>query len=206
MQIQVRDLGYKIKDHQIFKGVNFSVGSPAMVSIIGPSGSGKTTLLNCISLMLDACEGDISIDGKSVMGLSHRAKLAYWHDCFSFIYQDYGVILEETVLYNICFKKRLKKADKDRAQDILDKVGLGFKTYDKAGVLSGGEKQRLGVARALYKKSQIIFADEPTASLDIDNANMVGALLKDYVAAGGLVICATHDDKVAEISDMVIRL
>ena len=122
----------------------------------------------------------------------------------TFIYQDYGIVEDETVAYNITLDK--SKAKSKAVKNILAKVGLNGRDSELAIVLSGGEKQRIGIARAILKNASIIYADEPTASLDSENRQIVINLLKECASNGAIVILATHDDRLVSECNKVINL
>ena len=204
MLIKADNISLKICEQVIFSNVSFDVERPQMVAITGASGSGKTSLLNCCGLINKLSSGDLFINGEDCTNLSEKEKLHFWKNSAAFIYQDYGIIDEESVIYNITFSNNV--FDKKKAEECLRKVGLIDKIDSKALILSGGEKQRLGIARAFYKKASIIFADEPTASLDEDNKNIIINLLQGCVSTGVLVLVATHDEKLSKICDKVISM
>ena len=184
--------------------MSFYIEKPQMVAITGVSGSGKTSLLNCMGLIKDVSSGKIYINNKDCTCLQEKDKISFWENTATFIFQDYGIIDEESVLYNITFSN--KKSNQNKAKAYLEKVGLKEKANNIASTLSGGEKQRLGIARALYKKAKIIFADEPTASLDEKNRNIIINLLRECVNNGILVVVATHDDRLSQSCDKIISM
>ena len=122
----------------------------------------------------------------------------------SFIYQDYGIIDDETVSFNVSLKKFGN--NQGQIKEVLEIVGLQGREKDKSLVLSCGEKQRLGIARAILKNASVIFADEPTASLDNSNRQLVVSLLKDCANRGAAIILATHDERLVAECDTVVRL
>ena len=122
----------------------------------------------------------------------------------SFIYQDYGIIDDETVSFNVSLKKFGN--NQGQIKEVLEIVGVQGREKDKSLVLSGGEKQRLGIARAILKNASVIFADEPTASLDNSNRQLVVSLLKDCANRGAAIILATHDERLVAECDTVVRL
>ena len=204
MEIKVNDLSVSIKKKVIFSNVTFDITSGEMVAITGESGSGKTTLLNCLGLIQPISNGMILIDGNNATRWKDKEKLKFWNKYAAFIYQDYGIIEEESVTYNITLNK-FKRCDND-LKTVLEKVGLEGREKDKAIILSGGEKQRVGIARAILKRAIIIYADEPTASLDASNREVVISLLKECSKQGAIVILATHDDRLVKLCDKVITL
>lgn len=149
--------------------------------------------------------GSIIIDENNATKWNDKEKIKFWHDHAAFIYQDYGIIEDESVNYNVTlFKKQSGRKDVD---EILKIVGLENRGIDLASVLSGGEKQQLGVARAIYKKASVIYADEPTASLDSMNRQLVIDLLKECRQRGATVILATHDERlVTECNQIIVLL
>lgn len=204
MLIKADNISLKIGEQVIFSNINFDIEKPQMVAITGASGSGKTSLLNCCGLIKELSSGNLFINGEDCTNLSEKEKLSFWKNSAAFIYQDYGIIDEENIIYNITFSN--SRFDKNRLEECLQKVGLIDKIDSKALVLSGGEKQRLGIARALYKKASIIFADEPTASLDEDNKNIIFNLFQECVRMGALVLLATHDEKLSKVCDKIISM
>lgn len=202
MQILGNNIKLKVNNKILIDDISFAINSGDMVAITGPSGCGKTTLLNSLGLIYPIEDGSYTIDEANVIKLSERKKTQFWRDYCSFIYQDYGIIDEETVAYNI----RLKKKSDEHVGKLLSKIGLEDKELEQAMVLSGGEKQRVGIARAIYKNAQIIFADEPTASLDGKNEMLVINLLKECAANGSIVIIATHDNNLVKQCNQKIEL
>lgn len=204
MHYQVQDLSHSIDGTTIFENFSLDIAEPQMVALTGPSGSGKTTLLNCLGLILKASAGEIHIDGENAHLWSEKQRLAFWRESVAFIYQDYGIIDEENVSYNVSLTGSNTATSQVLAA--LDKVGIAHLANTRAVKLSGGEKQRLGIARAIYKNAKIIFADEPTASLDAHNRQLVLNYLKEQVAAGSIVLVATHDEELAAQCDRVVSL
>lgn len=202
--IRAEKVCLKIKEKTIFENISFDIENPQMVAITGVSGCGKTSLLNCLGLIKDISSGKIYINKKDCTNLTEKDRISFWENTATFIFQDYGIIDEESVIYNITFSN--KKSTRNKAKEYLKKVGLEEKSNSIASTLSGGEKQRLGIARALYKKAKIIFADEPTASLDEKNRNIIVNLLMECVNNGILVVVATHDDKLPQSCDKIIAM
>ena len=148
--------------------------------------------------------GKIFVDNNDVTGWRESQRTLFWKDHASFIYQDYGIIDDETVSFNVSLKKFGN--NQGQIKEVLEIVGLQGREKDKALVLSGGEKQRLGIARAILKNASVIFADEPTASLDNSNRQLVVSLLKDCANRGAAIILATHDERLVAECDTVVRL
>lgn len=204
MNIKADKIGVEISGKNIFSNVSLAIYDNEMVAITGPSGCGKTTLLNCLGLIQKVNSGNIIIGDKNVTNFSDREKTQFWHEYATFIYQDYGIIEDESVAYNVTLNK--KQSRKKNVEEILRKVGLEDRGQELASVLSGGEKQRLGVARAIYKKATIIYADEPTASLDAENRQLVVDLLRKRTEEGATVILATHDERLISECDRAINM
>ena len=204
MEIKVNDITVTISGNKIFSNISFEMKKGEMVAITGPSGCGKTTLLNCLGLIQPVDYGNIIIDGKNVTKLSDKEKTKFWHDYATFIYQDYGIIEDESVAYNVTLDKY--KIRSNKVQTILQKVGLAGRDNDLAIVLSGGEKQRIGIARAILKNATIIYADEPTASLDANNRELVIELLRQCAKEGAIVVLATHDERLVNECDRIIAM
>ena len=171
MSIEASDLGVTIAGRRILDGVTLTCRPGQVIALVGPSGCGKTTLLNCLGLLQRPSAGAVSVNGHDTA--SDRARRRFWRREAAFVYQDYGLIEEETLAYNVTLRApgflRCRPRPDARLDGILETVGLAGRQAETASVLSGGEKQRAGVARALYKEASYVFADEPTASLDPDN-------------------------------------
>lgn len=204
MKIETYNAKKTINNKVIFSNVSFTLNSGEVVSITGPSGCGKTTLLNCLGLIQNIDDGKIIINGEDTTGWNEKRRVKFWSGYASFVYQDYGIIEDESVAYNLVLNKR--KMQKDDVEEILRKVGLGNRGKEMASVLSGGEKQRLGIARAVYKNSKVLYADEPTASLDTLNRQNVINMLHQCAKRGILVIVATHDNELVKECDKVIEM
>lgn len=209
-EITLQNIGYRVGPRLLFHDVSFKASAGEVVGLIGPSGCGKTTLLNIIGRLIDPSSGSISFDGRDATRMTDGSRRKLWKNDCAFIYQDYGIIEDETVEFNITlthqpwkFQVSAKKRENQdkRINEILRMVHLEGRLRDKAAVLSGGEKQRLGIARTLWKRAEIIFADEPTASLDAANRGLVTDLLVDHAHRGGIVFIATHDDRLMSRCD-----
>lgn len=199
MEIKAKEITVEIGGKYIFKDISISIEGNKMIAITGRSGCGKTTLLNCLGLIQNVKKGNILIDGSDTSSWNDFYKTKFWHESAGFIYQDYGIIDNESVYYNVTLNKW--KQNRNRVDEVLSLVGLVGRGNDYATVLSGGEKQRIGIARAIYKNSEIIFADEPTASLDSKNREQVVRLLKNRREEGVMIVIATHDERLISECD-----
>lgn len=188
--------------------LEFNIGE--FVAIVGSSGSGKTTLLNVISGIDSYEEGDLIIDGKSTSDFTMEDFESYRRANVAFIFQNYQLIDSYTVLENVMieliFKGFNRKDAKVRAKEILNKVGMGHRLHNRATKLSGGEKQRVVIARAIASDAQILVCDEPTGNLDSKNSNEIMKLLKE-ISANKLVLLVTHDESLIEgNANRIIRI
>lgn len=204
MNIKANNVSLSINGRSILSNVTMIAEGGKMTALSGKSGSGKTTFLNCLGLIHPIDSGEILVDNVNATNWGEAKRTTFWRDSASFIYQDYGIIDDETVSFNVSLKKL--GSNQHRISEVLDAVGLGGREKDMAMVLSGGEKQRLGIARAMYKNASVIFADEPTASLDEANRQRIVSLLRDCANRGAAVILATHDERLINECDTVVAL
>ena len=197
MSIIASHISYSIGHNTILSDISLNAQSGDFIALTGPSGCGKTTLLSILGLLIRPEKGEVKINHRGSWSAENGR--SFWRDRAAFIYQDYGVIDDESIAYNITLshsKKVLNPSTPTGAKlhKILGSVGLDKMATLKAAVLSGGEKQRVGIARALWKDAKYIFADEPTASLDLANKELLLGLLQEATRNGSCVIVATHDD------------
>ena len=179
------------------KGMNF---------IIGASGSGKTTLLRILSGMEDSFEGEASYCGKSLKGLSAKEKSALWGGEFGFVWQDFHLLDDRTVLENVLLPQYLREgADEEKAMRLLRELKISELAQQKAGKLSGGQKQRTAIARELMKNPQVIFADEPTSALDAASAQVILGILRT-LSKKRTVVVVTHDTSLIDAKSRVYEL
>ncbi|WP_086823752.1 ABC transporter ATP-binding protein [Allokutzneria sp. NRRL B-24872] len=205
MDIEAVDVGVLIDDREIVAGQSLTCRPNTMTALVGPSGCGKTTLLHCVGLLQRPTFGRVLVDGADTSSWSSRRVRQFWRDNAAFVIQDYGIVDDESVAYNVTmsatlFTNRLR-ADQSRLEAALDRTGLAGRGGDRASHLSGGEKQRLAIARAIYKDAAVVLVDEPTASLDSANRTLVVDLFADRAAAGCTVIIATHDEEMMAACD-----
>ncbi|HEU4606788.1 MAG TPA: ABC transporter ATP-binding protein, partial [Chitinophagaceae bacterium] len=191
---------------QVLKGVDLEIPKGELTSIVGPSGSGKSTLLHILGSLDRPSEGEVIINGQSISGFSERRMAAFRNRHIGFVFQFHHLLPEFTALENVCIPGWIagagKKDVRDRARELLQKLGLADRTENKPGALSGGEQQRVAVARALINNPDIVFADEPTGNLDTANAKELYQLffsLRDQLGQTFLIV--THNEELANISD-----
>ncbi|WIE72147.1 ATP-binding cassette domain-containing protein [Curtobacterium sp. MCJR17_020] len=197
MLIQANAVAIDINGKPVLTGEDVTCAPGTMTALVGPSGSGKTTLLHCLGLLLTPDSGSVMVDGTEMTHATSRRRRAFWRDHAAFILQDYGIMEDETVAFNVTMRMTKVPAGR-RAASTLDAAlamtGLSGRHTEIASHLSGGEKQRLAMARAIHKRADVLFVDEPTASLDAANRALIIQLLADFAAAGSTVIVSTHDD------------
>lgn len=183
------------------QGINLELNVGEFVAIVGASGSGKTTLLNIISGMDTYTEGEMFINGVSTANFDTEELENYRRGNVAFIFQNYHLIDSYTVLENVMveliIKGMPKKEAKEKALELLDKVGMSHRIKNRASKLSGGEKQRVVIARALASEAKILACDEPTGNLDEKNSLEIMSLIKE-VASDKLVLFVTHDESIIE--------
>lgn len=192
------------------KNVSLRIEDGEFVSIMGESGSGKSTLLNCIGLIDDFNQGEYMLDGNTIHKLSNKESGIIRKDSISFIFQHFELMRNYTVYENIeipLLAKNIRKAKRkrmvrERAEQLRVEELLGKYPYQ----LSGGQQQRIAIARALVADNPYILADEPTGALDSKNSTELMHILKNINETGKTIIMVTHDTKMAEYSDRVIRL
>lgn len=190
----------------VLKGVSLEVSKGELVSIVGASGAGKSTLLYVASSLEKADKGSLFFEGKDIAQLNNKALAKYRNEHIGFVFQFHHLLPEFTALENICIPgwiaKRSKKELDKKAMELLDFMGLADKASKKPNSLSGGEQQRVAVARALINDPHLIFADEPTGNLDSENAHALHELfikLRDNMHQSFLIV--THNESLANMSN-----
>ena len=195
----------------VLKGVSMEIAKGEVVSIVGPSGAGKSTLLYILSSLEQADKGEIFFNGQQVSGLTEKQLATYRNNSIGFVFQFHHLLPEFTAIENVSIPgwiaKQPKKQIEQRAIELLDFMGLADKKHKKPNTLSGGEQQRVAVARALLNNPALIFADEPTGNLDSENAAALHALfmrLKKEFNQSFLIV--THNEALAKMSDRVLNM
>ena len=182
--------------------VDLDIDQGKIVTIMGPSGSGKSTLLNILGAMDSPSSGTVSVNDIEIGNLAERKLSSYRKDTVGFIFQSFYLLPNLDVMGNVLIPLtpyKVKEKDRQRAQEILDKVGLGNRGHSKVGKLSGGESQRVAIARALINNPKIILADEPTGNLDSETGKSIIELLIKLAEDGKTIIIVTHDPRIAQV-------
>ena len=204
---------YKGTSAQInaLRNVNLKINKGEMVAVIGASGSGKSTLLNIIGCLDVPDEGECYLNGKQVNNLSQGKLSEIRNKQIGFVLQDFGLMLDRTVYrnlsYPLIFNSNIKsKQFKELSKKALESVGLSSRVNSKCIELSGGQKQRVAIARAIINDPDIILADEPTGALDTKTSEEIMELFKYLNQQGKTVVIVTHDSKIAEQCDRIIKI
>jgi ABC-type lipoprotein export system ATPase subunit len=194
-------------------GISLSINKGELVALVGPSGSGKTTLLNILGALDKPTKGEVVLEGLRIDELSEENLVKFRREKFSFIFQDAKPlrmlnVLENTLLPFNFWKPRNNSGNiKDEAVEIIKSLGLGHRMYHMPTQLSGGENQRLAIARALVTKPAMILADEPTANLDRDNRLFVIETFRKLTQERGItVLYATHDLEISNYAERVLHM
>ncbi len=195
---------------EVLKGVNLDVECGERIAIIGYSGAGKSTLLNIIGLLDEPSSGTYELAGKVMKGLSGRRKDRLRAETLGFVFQDYHVLGHRTVTENLELKLAINATPVEQraamVDDVLQSVGLTERAKALTRLLSGGEKQRLAIARAIISHPQVLLADEPTGNLDEANARVVLDLFDEQAARDVAVVVITHDERISSWADRVVHL
>ena len=198
----------KNKDISVLRDISFEANYGEFVSILGVSGSGKSTLLNCISSLSAPTEGVVKVNNCNPYQLKNSRLSKFRREDISFIFQSYNLLPALPVLENVALPLRLshKKVCRDDIQTLLDKMNFRADLMSPVSSLSGGEKQKVAIARAILSKTRIIFADEPTGALDSTSRKIIFEMLADLAQEGRCVIMVTHDIELASQTDRALIL
>lgn len=204
--VQAKDITKHYGQLQVLKGVDLTVEKGEIVSIVGASGAGKTTLLQILGTLDRMDQGSLSINGINPFDLNAKALAQFRNESLGFIFQFHQLLPEFSAIENVCFpaliqNQSMSKA-KIRAKELLDYLGLSNRFDHKPGALSGGEQQRVAVARALMNQPALILADEPSGNLDTQNAQELHQLFFDLRKAfNQTFIIVTHNSDLAQMAD-----
>lgn len=187
-------------------GINLNIGKGEFAVIVGPSGAGKTTVLNILGGMDTASSGEVWVDGYNVARYNQRKLTGYRRDDIGFVFQFYNLVPNLTALENVELASQICKNSLD-AKTVLREVGLGERLGNFPAQLSGGEQQRVSIARALAKNPKLLLCDEPTGALDYQTGKAILKLLQDTCREKGMtVIVITHNSAIAPMADRVIKI
>ncbi len=197
-------------DTHVLKGVSLDIKEGEFVAIMGKSGAGKSTLLYQLSLLDTPSSGSIILDGTSTELLTDQEKTRFRLMRLGYVFQEYALVPELTAVENIVMPLLMRGIDMKEArimaQESLDRIGMGHRYTNKPSQLSGGEQQRVSIARAVCHKPKILFADEPTANLDTVSSESVMQVFRDLHAEGQTIVIVTHEPEYTKWCDRVIYL
>ena len=209
--IEIKNITKSFGSLEVLKGIDLTIGKGEVVSIVGPSGAGKTTLLQIIGTLDRPNTGTVLIDGIDVTKLNQKKLSDFRNQRLGFVFQFHQLLPEFTALENIMIPAfiagKSKKEAKARAEELLQFMGLSERASHKPAELSGGEKQRVAVARALVNSPAVILADEPSGSLDSQNKQELHQLFFDLRDKyGQTFVIVTHDEELATLTDRTIHM
>jgi lipoprotein-releasing system ATP-binding protein len=195
----------------VLKGIDVNIPEGKIISIVGPSGAGKTTLLQILGTLSRPDSGTVSIGEKSVHSMSEKELAQFRNQYIGFVFQFHHLLPEFTALENVCIPafiaRQSRKSTESKALELLNFLGLGHRVHHKPDELSGGEQQRVAVARALINDPLVVFADEPSGNLDMHNKQELHELfftLRDKFNKTFVIV--THDMQLAEMSDVILKM
>ncbi|REJ79276.1 MAG: ABC transporter ATP-binding protein [Acidobacteria bacterium] len=198
-------------DYEVLKGIEITIKKGESVAIVGKSGSGKSTLMHLLACLDEPTSGSVSFEGRDYSRMSEKQRDRLRNEKFGFVFQQFFLNGRETVYENVVLPMRIRGASekdlKPRALEALESVGLGDKSEKRAKDLSGGEKQRVCIARAIVGDPDVVFADEPTGNLDSKTSRTIEDLLLDLNRENGItVVIVTHDEDLARKCGRTIDL
>ena len=209
--IKLRNITKSFGALQVLKGIDLDISQGEIVSIVGPSGAGKTTLLQIMGTLDKADTGSVEIDGVDTSRLSQKRLSRFRNQKIGFVFQFHQLLPEFTALENVMIPAFIggmgKKEARERAEELLAFMGLSDRAHHKPNELSGGEKQRVAVARALVNKPAVVMADEPSGCLDSKNKEELHQLFFDLRERfGQTFVIVTHDEELAQLTDRTIHM
>jgi len=204
--IQVRDIRKAYEQLEVLKGVNLTVEEKEIVAIVGKSGAGKSTLLHIMGALDKADSGNLELDGRDITNMAKVDLAKFRNERIGFIFQFHHLLPEFTALENVCIPGYIKNTPKaevqNRARTLLEYLGLKERLDHKPNQMSGGEQQRVAVARALINRPKVVFADEPSGNLDSGTSKELHKLLFDLRQDfGQTFVIVTHNEELANMSD-----
>lgn len=209
--IELKNITKSFGSLQVLKGIDLTINRGEVVSVVGPSGAGKTTLLQIMGTLDKADSGSLVIDGIEAGGLTQKELSRFRNQHIGFVFQFHQLLPEFSALENVEIPALIAgisaKEARTRAMELLEYMGLSDRAHHKPNELSGGEKQRVAVARALVNQPSVILADEPSGSLDTKNKQELHQLFFDLRDKyGQTFVIVTHDEELAQLTDRTIRM
>jgi len=209
--IKITDISKSFDKLSVLKEINSHIKKGEIVSVTGPSGAGKTTLLQIIGTLLDADRGSVLINNTDITQLNQKKLAEFRNEHIGFVFQFHHLLPEFTAIENICMPAFIKGTDKKtahkKAEELLDFLNLSDRAEHKPNEMSGGEQQRVAVARALINNPSVILADEPSGNLDTENKKALHQLffsLREEFNQTFVIV--THNNELAQMSDRIIKL
>jgi lipoprotein-releasing system ATP-binding protein len=209
--LEAKSIEKNYDDLAILKGINLSVAAAEIISIVGSSGAGKTTLLQILGTLDSPSNGQLLIEGKNPFSLNEKALAHFRNQRLGFVFQFHQLLPEFTALENIALPALIGGSNQTdafkKAQTLLDRFGLASRAQHKPEALSGGEQQRIAVARALINQPALVFADEPSGNLDTENANALHNLflaLREEMKQSFVIV--THNTNFAQMADRCLTM
>ncbi|MCL7413396.1 MAG: ABC transporter ATP-binding protein [ANME-2 cluster archaeon] len=205
--ITAKDLEKKYGTTCALDGVSFTIEKGEWTTIMGPSGSGKTTLLNIIGCLDTPTAGSLVVNGKETVGLGQKARTRFRRENIGLIFQQFHMIPHLTALENVMIAQYFHSIeDEEEAKEALQRVGMEHRLDHRPSQLSGGEQQRVCIARALINEPEIILADEPTGNLDKKNEEAVLRIFRELHDEGRTLVIVTHNPEIGVMGDRVIEI
>ncbi len=205
--LELKNIGKRFGDVVALEGINLAVHQGEWVSIMGPSGSGKSTLLNILSLMDHPSNGEYLLLGEESGSLNEQQQLLVRREKIGLIFQQFHLIPYLNALENVMIAQYYHSSiDEEDARKALERVGLSHRLTHRPSELSGGEQQRLCIARALINEPEIVLADEPTGNLDAQNEEIILELFCKLRSEGKTLVLITHNPELGKYGDKVVRL
>ena len=213
--ITVTDLhkSFVIGEHhlEVLKGINLTIARGELIAIVGASGAGKSTMLHILGLLDQPTKGTVLYEGRDLFQLSDTDQADFRNRRIGFVFQFHHLLPEFTALENACMPALIQRREpaeiEKEAVAILEEVGLGARLHHKPGELSGGEQQRVAVARALLQKPDLVLADEPTGNLDTHTGDALFSLMRELNKTRGTTfVIVTHNDKLSAQADRIVHM
>lgn len=211
--IEVKNLVKTFKngdvETQVLKGIDFQIHDGEFIAIMGRSGAGKSTFLYQMSLLDEPTSGDVLVDGHSTRKMSDGEEAVFRLRKFGYVFQDYALLPDLTAIENVALPLLMQNLISHqaylKATDALTKVGLEKRLYNLPSQLSGGEQQRVSIARAIAHNPKVLFADEPTANLDNESSAVIMDIFKKLHGEGQTIIMVTHETQYAKRADRIVK-